>query len=159
MVEKISWARNFSLPLHWWCLIWLLVCFEAFILHFLFCLSFRFSYASCWQNLISDAYVNVNVMCHVLQCNVPCPIQLLMQFQFAIILFSTNSTSNSIILYSVWIYGMWINDMIWYDMVVILTLVVQWLRLALSNGSNRVSASHPFTWGWNQMLCRKRCVL
>jgi hypothetical protein len=29
-----------------------------------------------------------------------------------IILFSTNSTSNSIILYSVWIYGMWINDMI-----------------------------------------------
>jgi hypothetical protein len=41
------------------------------------------------------------------QYNVLCFIQLLLQF--AIILYSTNSTSSGITLYSIWIYGMWIN--------------------------------------------------
>jgi hypothetical protein len=36
--------------------------------------------------------------------------------------------------------------------------LVQWLRLTLSKGPNRVGVSTPLTWGWKQIQFPKRCV-
>jgi hypothetical protein len=43
--------------------------------------------------------------------------------------------------------------------VVVPTEVVQWLRLALSNGPPRVGVSHPLTRGRKRIQFLKRCVL
>jgi hypothetical protein len=46
----------------------------------------------------------------------------------------------------------------WGDARKVLWSLVQWLRLAFSNGTKRVGVLHPLTWEWKQIQFPKRSV-